>query len=58
MQIEEAIKQAMDGGYDSKSLRFTIDGKLAVVAMNKDKVFLDSAFWQSLGTATGWRFYR
>ncbi|MGD0800364.1 MAG: hypothetical protein ABR906_03525 [Terracidiphilus sp.] len=55
MKIEEAIQKAIKGGYDSKSLRFTMDGKLAVVAMNINRIFLDPSFWQSLGKALSWQ---
>ena len=64
MTIEETIKEAIDGGWDNKNLRFDgkhwrqWDGTENEPIVFKDelygKVFLDPLFWQALGKGMGW----
>lgn len=67
MEITEAIKKAIEGGYlkDFKSVRgtdlFFADGNLwlrgtdgSEVCRTNEEIFLDPLFWQALGKAMGW----
>lgn len=64
MKIEEAIKLAIEGGYNcyekNCSRHVNTDGtinrgvQLDHILANLEATFLDPLFWQSLGKAMGW----
>lgn len=49
MEIKEAIKKAIEGGFEQKYAHYS-DLKIQAVT------FLDPYFWQSFGKAMGWSF--
>lgn len=60
MTIQQAIKKAVDGGYENPIVdNWLIDAESGDVLENQDNdlvanLFLDTLFWQSLGKAMGW----
>ena len=61
MKIEEAIKKAIEQGYDVSGFlpgfpdRKIQPAKLLVFIMSrKSDIFLDPLFWQALGKSLGW----
>ncbi len=65
MTIEQAIKKAIEGGWDSKAGPLFSADEFWATFMGKTEadgfdnqptagIFLDPSFWQSLGKAMGW----
>jgi len=54
MTIKEAIKKAIQAGWDRRNSFGDIVSDLQVNAVVIDGVFLSPSFWQSLGKALGW----
>ena len=67
MTIEQVIKKAIEAGYalqqNKRTVLYSLNGDIAVPHVREMKtrqvydqaeIFLDPAFWQSLGNAMGW----
>src|SRR5271167_3257186 len=62
MTIEEVIKRAIDTGWDGDAMAFGVEKSAEPVKESwkvdgwwyGKEIFLDPAFWQSLGKAMGW----
>jgi len=48
--VQDAIKQAIDGGYDEATAKEAFD------TGTEYAIFLDPLFWQALGKARGWPY--
>ena len=54
--VQDAIKQAIEGGYDiSKQFRFNLPRNYENSEVLRNDVLLDPLFWQALGKGRGWK---